>query len=140
MALINNQPSGHQIGCESYQSTICVNTPIINMELNDDLEIEKLQNSGVRNGFSGETGIEIDLQDQQHELQQRSLGSPTRISSSNDIMRLDNILYNNREKNTMIGGCGGYSNQGIHLFSEKLIGQIIEKAEVGRVIMGIDDI
>lgn len=89
-----------------------------------------------------------DLEETNNDNNNYDVGSPTCINFDDDIMRasdkekepkslqecqINKCINNNTGVNETGGGGGG-------LISNELIGEIILKAEFGRVIMGIDDI
>ncbi len=111
----------------SFQSTACTRTPI-EMEIDQKVptNIDSWKNFTHNNENTTWSGV----------------GSPTRINSSNNIQTLDQICKKRENSNNDTNNQGinnDLKNGGV-LFNEKLIGQIIEKAEFGRVVMGIDDI
>ncbi|CAM9014616.1 unnamed protein product [Wickerhamomyces anomalus] len=111
----------------SFQSTACTRTPI-EMEIDQKVPMntDSWKNFTHNNENTTWSGV----------------GSPTRINSSNNIQTLDQICKKreNSDNNTNNQGINNDLKNGGVLFNEKLIGQIIEKAEFGRVVMGIDDI
>lgn len=128
MALISQTTNSNTIIYESQISSIGVSTPINNEET-DQMLINNNNN-------------QVD--------EEYCVNSPTRISSSNDIMALDKMIQepngtsrqinNNELMNSNIVPKDNDDCINGLVFSDELIGKIIEKAEFGRVVMGIDDI
>lgn len=112
----------------------------------------QLSSMGVNTPINNEETDSIQLNTEAVD-QEYCVNSPTRISSTNDMMRLDKIVQEPNVHDSIRhldnGIINGSSNNVLRkdgngvdgfVFSDKLISKIIEKAEFGRVVMGIDDI